>query len=223
MTIRNSFLALLSALALFPSALRAQELFAYPVETQFHEGTLTVMLHAFFAFGAGSTCPSLTWDATIEQDTVHLRAYYDASGVWPYVGCDRYDTVRITPVDESLCILSIEYFEVYSGNGGSDTVAMNASEVVSFCTTGVMRRNHSRWSVYPTAFTDHVRLVSKVGSQLDARIELFDALGRKMFQLQRSVTAGDRIQLPTDLPDGPYWLVIEERDGRTSIPLQRIP
>lgn len=218
---RNAFLSLAFAVAFIPQ-LYAQDMMVYPVSTQLDAGSLSVMLHVFFPFGAGSSCPHLTWNATIEQDTVHLRAFYDASGVWPQVGCDRYDTVIIPSLAENQCNLAVTYFEILGGLGGYDTVAVNASEVVTFCSTGVPEREGPSWSVYPTSFTDHIQLNTASPSNTDAQIQLFNAQGQIVVQLQRSISKSERIQLPTDLPNGPYWLVIQGKGGRTSIPMQRI-
>ncbi|MEO5584081.1 MAG: hypothetical protein ABIQ75_01380 [Flavobacteriales bacterium] len=222
MAIRNIFLSIAAAVALSPQ-MQAQNMLAYPVSTHLDEGSLTVMLHVFFGFGFLNSCPELSWDAAIEQDTVHLRAFYDISGVWPQAGCDRYDTVVISSLDESQCNLSMTYFAIDGGPGGSDTIAVDASEVVSFCTTGLREQKNAIWSVYPTSFTDHIELNTGSPSNIEARIQLFNAQGQIAVQMQRSISKSERIQLPTGLSNGPYWLVIEEKGGRTSIPLQRVP
>ena len=221
MKTRAAFLYLASVLVM-SHQLYAQTFLPYPVSTDLEDGSLSVMLHAFFALGAGQTCPDLSWEATVAQDTVHLRAFYDASGVWPWAGCERYDTVVISPLEEGQCILSVDYFVIQGGSGGYDTVAVDPSEVVFFCSTGLPHREDASWSIYPTSFTDHIQLSLESPSNAEALIQLFNAQGQVVTQLRRSILASERIQLPRDLSNGPYWLVINTKGKRSSLQLQRI-
>lgn len=212
----------LAATLVFTSQLNAQTFMPHPVSTDFDDGTLSVMLHASFVYGIGESCPDLSWETALTQDTVHLRAYYDVSGVWPWAGCDRYDTVVISPLDEGQCILSVDYFAIQGGSGVYDTVAVNASEVVFICSTGVPDREDASWSIYPTSFTDHIQLNVESPSNTEALIQLFNSQGQVVTQVKRSILTSERIQLPTDLSNGLYWLVINTKGKRSSLQLQRI-
>ena len=61
---------------------------------QINTNQYSFTFHTFFNFGAGPTCPPfINHTFTIVGNTLQVKAFYDTTGAWPQVGCDRYDTV----------------------------------------------------------------------------------------------------------------------------------
>ncbi len=61
---------------------------------QINANQYSFTFHTFFSFGAGPTCPPfINHTFTIVGNTLQVKAFYDTTGAWPQVGCDRYDTV----------------------------------------------------------------------------------------------------------------------------------
>ena len=112
--------------------------------------TLLVRTSVWFSFGFQSTCPQLAnYETFSNSDTMELKLYYNVSGAWPQVGCEKLDTI----ISKILPNVSILKCVAYSVNN-NDTAVESTTQMQICSLTGIEKINNDSFSlIFPNPFS----------------------------------------------------------------------
>lgn len=101
-------------IVLFLFSFKAQGVNRLSKVTPYYSGNdLFLELVASFNMGTPWQCPDMVaLDTFYIGDSVHIRAYYDVSGVWPANFCNSIDTVNFGQLPASLKMIRLEMYTV---------------------------------------------------------------------------------------------------------------
>lgn len=167
----------------------------------------TFYLTTFFYFGAGTSCPKISWfTSQRSNDTLLVSAFYDTRGRWATKGCYSYD--------------SIEYVNPFSGinyiNVSTNMIANLTDESIIDTvrhiddTTFVLsptiipdpQKNACKLYVYPNPAgnTIYVKGIDPVSG---LHLHLFNIMGQQVYEQAGKLDQGIAID---PLPAGLYFL-----------------
>jgi hypothetical protein len=171
--------------------------------------TLVVKTWVWFSFGYQSTCPQLSYFETFgNSDTMELKLYYNVSGFWPQVGCERTDTI-ITVILPNTTILKGVTYSI----NDNDTTIESTTQIPICSPTGIESiDNGSYIKLFPNPFSTQINF--QFTDNLQAKIILYDFLGQQI--LQKTFTNSTTINTE-QLANGIYFyeLLNDKRIVRT--------
>lgn len=139
--------------------------------------TLVVQTWVWFSFGYQSTCPQLTYYEVISYaDTMELKLYYNISGVWPQVGCERVDTITSVILPDVTILKGVAY-----SINDNDTTIESETQIPICNPTGIgTTYNESAFEIFPNPFSSHLNIQISYNKQVT--IILYNLLGNKILQ-----------------------------------------
>lgn len=139
--------------------------------------TLVVQTQVWFSFGYDSTCPQLSHYVTYSNsDTMELKLYYNISGAWPQVVCERTDTIT-TVMLPNVTILKGVAFSIFE----NDTTIASTTQIQTCSPTGVESFNNDYFSlIFPNPFSTQLNF--QVADNMQTTVFLFDLLGHEILQ-----------------------------------------
>jgi hypothetical protein len=177
----------------------------------------TFYLFTSFSFGSGGGCPNMNY-VKIEKsnDTIYLKAVYDARGAWAAMGCDDFDSIKYTYTD-----MTINYINV------STNIAKFASDYVHTDTTwnlfdstflvgkaGIKNQsNASGFSIYPNPSNGKMIVSASNIPKGVIKASIYDVLGRLVYQSTLSFKDNKaELLIPTN-SSAVYILELKEESG----------
>jgi hypothetical protein len=133
-----------------------------------------------FNFGSGATCPPLkSASMSVLNGKAHLELYYDVSGAWPALFCERTDTLYSTapPTIDSIMI------HVNTVNGSTVTSA-NSYSTLAFCVSNKTALGEfDRLSISLAPNPAHGCVFLKGNNELVKEVEISDLTGKMVLQV----------------------------------------
>ena len=162
--------------------------------------TLVVKTWVWFSFGYQSTCPQLSYYETVsDSDTMELKLFYNVSGAWPQVECERIDTI-ISVIPSNIAVLKGIAYSINE----NDTTIESIMQMPICSPTGIESiDNYSFFNLFPNPFSTQLNI--QVANNFQTTIILYDFLGR--YILQRLFTNSTTINTE-QLLDGIYFYEI---------------
>lgn len=168
--------------------------------------TLVVRTSVWFSFGCQSTCPQLAnYETVSNSDTMELNLYYNVSGAWPQVGCEKLDTI----ISKILPNVSILKCVAYSVNN-NDTAVESSTRIQICSLTGIEKINNDSFSlIFPNPFSNQLN-VQYIGSE-QTTISIYDFVGQQTI-IRKKFTNTTVINLE-QLAEGIYFYEIRNEKG----------
>jgi hypothetical protein len=141
--------------------------------------TLVVKTWVWFSFGYQSTCPQLShFETFANSDTMELKLYYNISGPWPQVGCERTDTITTVMLPNVTTLKGVA-FSIFD----NDTTMESTTQIQTCSPTGIESFNNDSFSsIFPNPFSTQLHF--QVADNTQATVFLFDLFGRQILQQQ---------------------------------------
>lgn len=168
--------------------------------------TLVVRTSVWFSFGFQSTCPQLAnYETVSNSDTMELNLYYNVSGAWPQVGCEKLDTI----ISKILPNVSILKCVAYSVND-NDTAFESSTQIQICSLTGIEKINNDSFSlIFPNPFSTQLN-VQYIGNE-QTTISIYDFVGQQTI-IRKKFTNTTVINLE-QLAEGIYFYEIRNEKG----------
>ena len=168
--------------------------------------TLLVRTSVWFSFGFQSTCPQLAnYETFSNSDTMELKLYYNVSGAWPQVGCEKLDTI----ISKILPNVSILKCVAYSVNN-NDTAVESTTQMQICSLTGIEKINNDSFSlIFPNPFSNQLNIQYTGNEQ--TTISIYDFLGQQII-IRKKFTNTTVINLE-QLAEGIYFYEIRNEKG----------
>jgi hypothetical protein len=167
--------------------------------------TLVVKTSVWFNFGSGTTCPQLaSYEVSSNSDTMELKLYYNVSGFWPQVGCEKVDTITSIILPNVTVLKGIAY-----SLSNNDSIITSTAQIEICSQTGVETIfNGFSYMMFPNPFSSHVN-INYVGNE-QITIEIYDFLSHKII----SKTFTNNTSINTDqLSEGIYFYKLINEKG----------
>lgn len=167
--------------------------------------TLVVKTSVGFNFGYGTTCPQLaSYEVSSNSDTMELKLYYDVSGFWPQVGCEKVDTITTIILPNVTVLKGIAY-----SLSNNDSIITSTAQIEICSQTGVETIfNGFSYMMFPNPFSSHVNINYAGNEQIT--IEIYDFLSHKII----SKTFTNNTSINTDqLSEGIYFYKLINEKG----------
>ena len=168
--------------------------------------TLVVRTSVWFSFGFQSTCPQLAnYETVSNSDTMELNLYYNVSGAWPQVGCEKLDTI----ISKILPNVSILKCVAYSVND-NDTAFESSTQIQICSLTGIEKINNDSFSlIFPNPFSTQLN-VQYIGNE-QTTISIYDFVGQQII-ISKKFTNTTAINVE-QLAEGIYFYEIRNEKG----------
>jgi len=171
--------------------------------------TFVVETWVSFSFGYQSTCPQLSnFVIGANSDTMELKLFYNISGAWPQVSCERIDTITSVILPNMTVLKGVAYSINYN-----DTIIESTTQIPICSLTGIESiDNGSYFKLFPNPFSTQINF--QFTDILQAKIILYDFLGQQI--LQKTFTNSTTINTE-QLANGVYFyeLLNDKRIVRT--------
>lgn len=167
--------------------------------------TLVAKTGVWFSFGYQSTCPQLSYfERGSNSDTMELKLFYNVSGAWPQVECERTDTITSVIPSNMTVLKGIAY-----SINDIDTTIESTMQMPICSPTGIESSdNYPFLNLFPNPFSTQLNIQFAVNEA--TTIILYDFLGR--YILQRLFTNSTIINTE-QLLDGIYFYEIRNDKG----------
>ena len=168
--------------------------------------TLVVRTSVWFSFGFQSTCPQLAnYETVSNSDTMELNLYYNVSGAWPQVGCEKLDTI----ISKILPNVSILKCVAYSVNN-NDTAVESSTQIQICSLTGIEKINNDSFSlIFPNPFSNQLNIQYTGNEQ--TTISIYDFLGQQII-IRKKITNTTAINTE-QLAEGIYFYELRNEKG----------
>jgi regulatory protein YycH of two-component signal transduction system YycFG len=107
---------------------------------------------------------------------MELKLFYNISGAWPQVSCERIDTITSVILPNTTVLKGIAYSINYN-----DTTIESTKQIPACSLTGIESLdNSSFFKLYPNPFSTQINF--QFTDNLPAKIILYDFLGQQILQ-----------------------------------------
>lgn len=139
--------------------------------------TLVAKTGVLFSFGYQSTCPQLSYFETVSySDTLELKLFYDISGAWPQVSCERTDTITAV-IPSNMTVLKGVAYSI----NDNDTTIESATQIQICNPTGFTSINKDSYTkIFPNPFSSQLNF--QLSDNEQTTVILYDFLGRQILQ-----------------------------------------
>jgi hypothetical protein len=170
--------------------------------------SMKVAVTCKFPIGANSTCPHLT-GYTVKDEGGMLVAdlYYNISGTWSTIGCDRTDTLNAVVAPEGY--LRIRTNALLSG----DTIVAVTYTTILYCATiGIKELNKNLFCAYPNPVQGSF-VIKATGIDLSKfTASVYDLHGKRV--IAASTNRENAIEIDgRNLPGGVYIVNLGDDNG----------
>jgi hypothetical protein len=167
--------------------------------------TLVVKTWVWFSFGYQSTCPQLSYFETVSNsDTMELKLFYNVSGAWPQVECERTDTIT-SVIPSNMTVLRCIAYSI----NDNDTTIESTMQMPICSPTGIESiDNYSFYSLFPNPFSTQLNF--QLSDSEQTTVTLYDFFGRQIMQQKVSNSA---IIITEQLPSGIYIYELRNDKG----------
>lgn len=146
--------------------------------------TLVAKTGVWFSFGYQSTCPQLSYFETVtNSDTLELKLFYNISGAWPQISCERTDTIT-TVIPSNMQVLKGVAYSI----NDNDTTIESATQIQICNPTGFISINKNSFSkIFPNPFSSQINV--QLSDNEHTTVTFYDFLGRQILQQRFSNSA----------------------------------
>ncbi len=178
------------------------------------EASYNFTFQSYFSIGAGANCPGFTYDILTENDTLHIRAFYNVTGSFFQLGCGRTDTViydQIFPVGINYVKLSTNIPTIigeppYTPITYYD-LAVHICDVASLSTSSFLQSKIT-FAISPNPTADYFSVIDKLDFN---KINIINNLGQSVKRFDKSKDGNYNV---SDLPSGIYHLSYWENNRK---------
>lgn len=167
--------------------------------------TLVAKTGVWFSFGYQSTCPQLSYFETVSNaDTLELKLFYNISGAWPQVTCERTDTITSVIPSNMTVLKGIAY-----SINDNDTTIESTTQIQICNPTGFISINKDSFNkIFPNPFSSQLNF--QLSDNEQTTVTLYDFLGRQILQQRFSYSA---IIITEQLASGIYIYELRNAKG----------
>lgn len=215
---KKKILKLVLLFLFFSSTIKAQNVTGTVLGTDFSYEQISnsehhFTFHTYFSLGYGSTCPPfLNYQITIENDIMLVKGFYDIRGAWPFVGCDRTDTViynNIIPSNITHIITSTNVITYSSDSSGFTTVENVYTR--DFDLNALSNNNikeEKNIEIYPNPTKNYINIK---GNYEITKVEITNQIG----QIIKSINIEDNILINIEeLQNGIYYIIYYKKENQ---------
>jgi hypothetical protein len=165
--------------------------------------TAIITSWVWFPFGYQSTCPDLSgYLLNNNPDTLILKLFYDISGPWPQVGCDRFDTLAFSISNSNLYLEGEAYSIFYN-----DTTLVS-TDIIELCLPNHINeyKKYNPPIIFPNPANDYLYLQLNKSAETPIKMDIINSVGELIVQEKINK---DRLFINIEyLPGGVYFLKI---------------
>jgi hypothetical protein len=207
---------LLICFFLLGNSIKAQDVTGIVLSTDFDYQVISstehnFTFHTFFSVGYGATCPQFTDSTfTIVGNVLYVKGYYDIRGVWPQVGCNRFNAVVYNyalPINITNIITStnvIKYSSAPSGFTIVENVYTRDFDLSLLSTSNLTTKNIS---VYPNPTNGNINISNDIDFH---KISINNSLGQIISTINKNQSGIYNLQ---DIQNGLYYITFYNTDN----------